>query len=98
MKHLKRYDEGFLDLFRKKYSDDDKIILDFMKRLERIKDVSPYEIVGGVPAKHIRYRFDEGKISFLLKTKWWDFEESVLRNYVEKFQDLESFQEFITKP
>jgi len=62
------------------------------------KDVSPYEIIGGVPAKHIRFRFDEAKIYFLLKTKWWDFEESALRKYVEKFQDLDSFQEFITKP
>jgi len=62
------------------------------------KDVSPYEIIGGIPAKHIRFRFDEAQISFLLKTKWWDFEESALRKYVEKFQDLDSFQEFITKP
>ncbi len=61
------------------------------------KDVSPYEIIGGVPAKHMRFRFDEAKISFLLKTKWWDFEERALRKYVEKFQDLDSFQEFITK-
>jgi acetyltransferase-like isoleucine patch superfamily enzyme len=28
------------------------------------KDVSPYEIIGGIPAKHIRFRFDEEKISF----------------------------------
>lgn len=62
------------------------------------KDVSPYEIIGGVPAKHIRFRFDEGKISFLLKTNWWDFEESVLQKYFEKFQDLDSFQDFITNP
>jgi len=61
------------------------------------KDVSPYEIIGGIPAKHIRFRFDEEKISFLLKTKWWDFEESALRKYVEQFKDLDSFHEFIRK-
>lgn len=44
MKHLKRFDEGFFDLFKKKWSEDDKIILEFIKRLERVKDVSPYEI------------------------------------------------------
>ena len=30
------------------------------------KDVEPYEIVGGVPAKHIKYRFDKETIDFLL--------------------------------
>ncbi len=36
------------------------------------KDVAPYEIVGGVPARRIRLRFDEDKVSRLLKTRWWD--------------------------
>lgn len=36
------------------------------------KDVPPYAIVGGVPAKIIRYRYDEEMIAFLLKTRWWD--------------------------
>ena len=34
------------------------------------KDVSPYAIVGGVPAKVIGYRYDEETIDFLLKVKW----------------------------
>ncbi len=42
MKHLKTY-EGLFDLFRKK-SEDDKLALDFMKRLQRIKGISPYKI------------------------------------------------------
>lgn len=37
------------------------------------KDVQPYEIVGGVPAKHIRFRFNEEIISKLLELKWWDY-------------------------
>ena len=37
------------------------------------KDVPPYAIVGGVPAKIIRYRFDEKTISALLESKWWEF-------------------------
>src|SRR5699024_6003516 len=37
------------------------------------KDVPPYTIVGGVPARQIRKRFPEEIISELLKLKWWDW-------------------------
>ena len=37
-----------------------------------VADVPPYAIVGGVPAKIIRYRFDKAKIEELLQWKWWD--------------------------
>lgn len=37
------------------------------------KDVPPYTIVGGVPAKQIRKRFSEETISELLELKWWDW-------------------------
>ena len=36
------------------------------------KDVPPYTIVGGVPARPIRKRFSDEKIESLLKLKWWD--------------------------
>lgn len=35
------------------------------------KDVPPYAIVGGVPAKVIRYRFDEKLIGRFLRAEWW---------------------------
>ncbi len=35
------------------------------------KDIEPYSIVGGVPAKHIKFRFSEKQIEELLKSKWW---------------------------
>jgi len=38
-----------------------------------LKDVAPYEIVAGVPAKHIRFRFDGATIQALLRTEWWRF-------------------------
>lgn len=45
------------------------------------KAVPPYTIVGGVPAKPIRKRFDEKVIEELLKIKWWDWtEEKIARN------------------
>ena len=37
------------------------------------KDVPPYAIVGGVPAKIIRYRFDEKTIERLLRLEWWQY-------------------------
>ena len=37
------------------------------------KDVPPYTIVGGVPAKPIRRRFDQETIDTLLELKWWDW-------------------------
>lgn len=36
------------------------------------RDVTPFAIVGGVPAKLIRYRFDSELILSILKSKWWD--------------------------
>lgn len=37
------------------------------------KDVAPYSIVGGVPAKLIKYRFDQKAIESLMAIKWWDY-------------------------
>jgi acetyltransferase-like isoleucine patch superfamily enzyme len=42
------------------------------------KDVPPYAIVGGVPAKIIKYRFNESVIDRLLKVKWWDYPEEII--------------------
>lgn len=44
------------------------------------KDVPPYAIVGGVPARVIRYRFDEETIRRLLDLKWWIFAPWQLRD------------------
>ena len=41
----------------------------------------PYTIVGGIPAKPIKKRFDEDVISDLLRVKWWDWSnEKIARN------------------
>lgn len=45
------------------------------------KDVPPYTVVGGIPAKPIKKRFDEDTISKLLRIKWWDWpNEKIARN------------------
>ena len=45
------------------------------------KDVEPYTIVGGNPAKPIRRRFSEEQIEKLLKMRWWDWDiDKITRN------------------
>lgn len=57
------------------------------------KDVEPYAIVGGVPARVIRKRFDEGTISRLLKLSWWDQSDAWLRQYAGRFTNVASLLE-----
>ncbi|WP_037350655.1 CatB-related O-acetyltransferase [Anaeroarcus burkinensis] len=56
-----------------------------------VKDVPPYAIVGGIPAKLIRYRFEEKQIDFLLNFKWWDKELSWIRENWIKWHDIHHF-------
>jgi len=44
-----------------------------------VKDVLPYSVVGGNPAHHIKFRFDEEIIDLLLKLKWWDLPTKDIR-------------------
>jgi acetyltransferase-like isoleucine patch superfamily enzyme len=46
------------------------------------KDVRPYSIVGGNPAKLIRNRFDEITTETLMKLRWWDFGEDKIRKLI----------------
>lgn len=46
------------------------------------KDVPPYAIVGGNPARIIKYRFTEEQIADLLEIKWWDWSEDDIRPLV----------------
>jgi acetyltransferase-like isoleucine patch superfamily enzyme len=43
------------------------------------KDVPPYAIVAGNPAKIVKYRFSEKQIEKLLKIRWWDWDEEKIR-------------------
>ena len=55
------------------------------------KNVKPYEIVVGTPAKHLRYRLSPEKIEFLLALKWWNMEESWIKNNANLFSDIDKF-------
>ena len=57
------------------------------------KDVPPYAIVGGIPAKVIGYRYDEETIKFLLKVQWWNKDVEWLKEHWELFSDMEAFKE-----
>ncbi len=46
------------------------------------KDIEPYSIVAGSPAKHIKYRFQEPRIKKLLSDKWWLLDDDSLKEYI----------------
>lgn len=46
------------------------------------KNIEPYSIVGGNPARFIKKRFDDEFIELLLKIKWWDFEPQKLLDFL----------------
>lgn len=50
------------------------------------KDVEPYTIVGGVPAKPIKKRFPEQTVSALLKARWWDWSSERIAANLEAIQ------------
>ena len=52
------------------------------------KDVPPYAIVGGIPAKLIRYRFSEEDIQWLQQLKWWNKNKEWLEKYGKFFYDI----------
>ena len=55
------------------------------------KDIEPYSIVGGVPAKNIRKRFLDDECDKLLQLKWWNWSEDKIQSYVYLFSDIKSF-------
>ncbi len=61
------------------------------------KDVPPYAIVVGVPAKILKYRFEEKFIADLLKIKWWDWPQDVIIKNFECLISAEMNEETIEK-
>ena len=57
------------------------------------KNVEPYAIVGGVPAKIIKKRFSDKIIEKMLLIKWWDWEDSEIKKNLELFYQPEKFVE-----
>ena len=59
------------------------------------KDVPPFAIVGGVPAKIIKFRHTEEQRKMLLKFKWWDKDKTWIKENVDKFQNIDEFIHYI---
>ena len=55
------------------------------------KDVPPFAIVGGVPAKVIRYRFNDDEIKKILKIQWWNKSEEWLLKNKDFFSSIDVF-------
>ncbi len=60
-----------------------------------VKNIKPYSLVGGNPAKHIRYRFSEKHIVKLMKIQWWNLPDSVINDLTPFMcnDDIETFLE-----
>lgn len=55
------------------------------------KEVPPYAIVAGNPARLIRYRFDQDTVARLMRIKWWDWPDSRLNDSGAVFNSIEKF-------
>jgi len=56
------------------------------------KDVLPYHIVAGVPARKIKQRFDDEKVEKLLKVRWWNnFSDDELLNISKNIDNVDHF-------
>jgi acetyltransferase-like isoleucine patch superfamily enzyme len=55
------------------------------------KNVPPYSIYGGVPAKLIRYRFEQETIEFLVNFQWWNKDQEWLKNNFKYFHNINKF-------
>jgi hypothetical protein len=55
------------------------------------KDIAPYEIAVGVPAKPIRKRFSDEIIAALLRIAWWEWDRATLKSRFDDLLDMETF-------
>lgn len=63
-----------------------------------VRDLEPYSINVGVPAKTIRFRFTPREIEFLREFRWWDRDFTWLRTNAHLFQNATCFFEFLATP
>lgn len=59
------------------------------------KDVPPYAVVVGNPAKVIKYRFNKETIDWLEEIKWWDWDVEELKQAASSFQSVEALRKYV---
>ena len=59
------------------------------------KNVEPYAIYVGVPAKLIKFRFNVDDISLLTSSKWWNWDLNRIKSFSQDFDDIENFKKII---
>jgi virginiamycin A acetyltransferase len=57
------------------------------------KDIPPFAIVAGNPAKIIRYRFEKNVIDQLMKIQWWNWEKEKVEKNLDLLADITKFLE-----
>lgn len=57
------------------------------------KDIPPYAIVAGIPAKVIKYRFDENTIKALQESEWWNYSDDKLKEMGKNIRNPEFFKQ-----
>lgn len=61
------------------------------------RDVPPYAVFGGVPAKMIRYRFTQEQIDFLLRDQWWNKSIDWISKHFKEMHDVETYIKMVKK-
>ena len=56
-------------------------------------DVLPYEVVGGVPARHIKFRFNEKTQEAIERSAWWTWDDELLSSRLMDFKNIDLFCE-----
>lgn len=59
------------------------------------RDVEPYAVVAGVPARTVGHRFDPPTIEALMQAKWWQREPTFLKQHARLFSDVDGFLQML---
>ena len=59
------------------------------------KDVEAYAVVGGVPAKHIKYRFDEQTVVLIQNSQWWNYTDEWFQENANLMLDTNKFIQYL---
>lgn len=60
------------------------------------KDVEPYSVVVGAPAKHLKYRHSKEHRTMLLKAQWWNWSKEKIKSNIDAFRNIEDFKNILS--